>query len=599
MPTNKNVSIKYTSRDFESIKEDLIEHAKRYYPNSYRDFSAASFGSLMFDTVAYVGDILSYYLDYHVNESFIDTSLEFDNVRKHARAMGYKFSGVPSSFGTVSLFILCPSNSDGTAPDLNYLPILKAGSVFSTDSGATFILTEDVDFSSETSDYVAARFDETTNLTSYYAVRNYAQVHSGILNAAEADLTDTTFEQFRRVRVGDSNVSEIISVEDAEGNKYYEVEHLSQEVVMVETTNPEAFNDGVRSILKPYSTTRRFVLEQDDTGTYLQFGFGSEDVDDGGLIDPSRVALKMQGKNYISSKSFDPTKLISTNKLGISPYNTTLRIVYRTNSAEGTNLSVNELNTVAAANFVFKDLALLTTGQTAFVRNSLEVNNDEPITSISPDISVEELKQRAKSSFASQGRAVTKVDYESLVYNMPPKFGSITRANIINDPSSTNRKISLYLISQNKLGHLSQTNQVTKNNIRNWLSQYKSLNDQIEIYDPKIINFEIEFTVMVDKRYNQEIVLRNCINHVKTLMQDKFYIGEPLYLTRVYNTLNRIEGVDDVRSVKIYNKTGNGYSNVSLDMEKILSRDGTYYKTPENSILELKYPDENIKGIAK
>tara|TARA_B100002019_G_scaffold89879_1_gene77724 strand:+ start:123 stop:1922 length:1800 start_codon:yes stop_codon:yes gene_type:complete len=599
MPINKNVSIKYTSRDFESIKQDLLEHAKRYYPNSYKDFSAASFGSLMFDTVAYAGDILSYYLDYHVNESFLDTSLEFDNVRKHARAMGYKFSGTPSSFGTVSLFILCPSNSDGTAPDFNYLPILKAGSIFSTDNGSTFILSEDVDFSSETSDYVAARFDETTNLTTYYAVRNYAQVHSGILNAAEADLTNTTFEQFRRVRVGDSNVSEILSVEDSEGNKYYEVEHLSQEVVMVETTNPEVFNDGVRSILKPFSTTRRFVLEQDDTGTYLQFGFGSEDVDDGGLIDPSRVALKMQGKNYISSKSFDPTKLITTNKLGISPYNTTLRIVYRTNSPEGTNLSANELNSVVATNFIFKDLSLLTDAQTSFVQNSLEVNNDEPITSIDIDISVDELKQRAKSSFASQGRAVTKIDYESLVYTMPPKFGSVTRANIINDPSSTNRKIALYVISQNKDGHLSPTGQVTKNNIKRWLSQYKSLNDQIEIFDPKIINFEVEFTVMVDKRYNQEVVLRNCIEHVNLLMRDKFYIAEPLYLTRIYNTLNRVEGVDDVRNVKVYNKTGNGYSSVSIDMEKILSRNGTYYKTPQNCILELKYPNENIKGIAK
>jgi hypothetical protein len=93
MPKNKNVAVKYTSRDFESIKEDLVEYAKRYYPDGYRDFSAASFGSLVLDTVAYTGDILSYYLDYHVNESFLDTSLEFENIRKHARAFGYKFAG--------------------------------------------------------------------------------------------------------------------------------------------------------------------------------------------------------------------------------------------------------------------------------------------------------------------------------------------------------------------------------------------------------------------------------------------------------------------------------------------------------------------------
>ena len=146
MPKNKNIAIKYTSRDFESIKEDLVQHAKRYYSDGYRDFSEASFGSMILDTVAYTGDILSYYLDYHVNESFLDTSLEFDNIRKHARALGYKFAGAPSSYGTVSLFILCPANTDGTAPDRTYLPILKAGSSFSSSDGGNFILSPDRDW---------------------------------------------------------------------------------------------------------------------------------------------------------------------------------------------------------------------------------------------------------------------------------------------------------------------------------------------------------------------------------------------------------------------------------------------------------------------
>lgn len=597
MPKNNNVSVKYTSREFESIKEDLIQYAKRYYPDNYRDFSEASFGSLILDTVAYTGDILSYYLDYHVNESFLDTSLEFENVRKHARSLGYKFAGAPSSFGVVSLYILCPANTDGTAPDTRYLPILKAGTSFSTPDGGSFILTEDIDFSSNTTDVVAARF--ANGLTTYFAVRNYGQVHSGVLNLAKIDLSNSIFEKFKKVRVGDANISEIISVEDSEGNKYYEVEHLSQEVVFVDTTNKNAENDGVRSILKPYTTTRRFVLEQDDTGTYLQFGFGSEDIDDGGLTDPSRVALKMQGKNYISSKSFDPTKLISTNKLGISPYNTELSVIYRSNSAQLTNVAANSINQINSKRFVFQDVSALTNSQRAFVESSLEVSNEDPITSINVDISVEELKQRAKSRFASQNRAVTKQDYESLIYNMPPKYGAITRANIINDPSSTNRKLSLYLISQDNNGYLAETNSVTKNNVKNWLNQYRSLNDQIEIYNPKIINFAIDFVVAVDKKFSQDIVVRNCISEVKNMFSDKLYIGEPIYLSRIYSILNRVDGVIDVRKVNIINKTGGIYSNITLDMDKILSKDGTFFMTPQNCIMELKYPDEDIKGIAK
>jgi hypothetical protein len=599
MPKNKNIAVKYTSRDFESIKEDLVQYAKRYYPDGYRDFSAASFGSLVLDTVAYTGDILSYYLDYHVNESFLDTSLEFDNIRKHARALGYKFAGAPSSFGTVSLFILCPANTDGTAPDETYLPILKAGASFTTTDGGNFILSEDVDFSSEASDIVAARFNSTTGATTYFAVRNYGQIQSGVLNIATVDLSNSAFERFKKVRVGAPNISQIISVYDAEGNRYYEVDNLSQEVVFVETTNQNAMVDGVRSILKPYATTRRFTVEQDDTGTYLQFGFGSEDIDDGGITDPSRVALKMQGKDNITSKSFDPTKLISTNKLGISPFNTELSIVYRSNSPQSTNVAANSINNVGAKSFIFEDITVLTTSQRQFVENSLEVNNDDPITSINIDISTEELKQRAKSYYAAQNRAVTKQDYESLIYNMPPQYGAVTRANIVNDPSSTNRKLSLYVISQDNNGILEQTNSVTKNNIKNWINQYKSMNDQIDIYDPKIVNFRIEFMVMTDKRFSQDSVLRECIDEVKKLYADKMYIGEPLYVTRVYEILNRVDGVVDVRKVKVFNKTGGAYSNVSLDMDKILSRDGTFFHTPQNSILELRFPDEDIKGIAK
>lgn len=599
MPKNKNTIIKYTSRDFESIKADLIEYTKRYYPNTHRDFSEASFGSLMMDIVSYTGDILSYYLDYHVNESFLDTSVEFDNIRKHARALGYKFAGIPSSYGIVSLFILCPANTDGTAPDTSYLPILKAGATFSSTSGGNFSLTEDVDFNDSKNDIVAARFDATTGATTYFAVRAYGQVKSGTTQLAKVDLSNSTFEKFKRVRVGGPNISEIISVYDSSGNRYYEVDHLSQEVVFVDTTNQDAETDGVRSILKPYATSRRFTVEQDNTGTYLQFGFGSESEDDGGLTDPSRIALQMSGKNYISSKSFDPAKMISTNKLGISPYNTELSIIFNSNTAEGTNVAANSINTVVGKQFVFKDLSVLTNSQRSFVQNSLEINNDDPITSIDVDVSVEELKQRAKSYYAMQNRAVTKQDYESLVYNMPGKFGAVTRANIINDPSSSNRKISLYVISQDNNGYLAQTNGTIKNNLKNWLNQYKSLNDQIEIYDPKIVNFGIEFVAMIDKRYSQDSVMQECVKEIRNLFADKMYIGEPLYITRIYDVLNNVDGVIDTRKVTISNKTGSSYSSISFDMSKILSKDGTYFKTPDNVILELKYPNLDIKGTVK
>jgi len=600
MPKSKNINIKYTSREFESIKDDLIDHAKRYYPNTYRDFSKPSFGSMVLDSVAYVGDVLSYYLDYHVNESFIDTALEFDNVRKHARALGYNYTGIPTTYGILDFYVLVPSNAEGTAPDLSYLPILKAGSVFNSNNGGNFILTEDVIFNKASNEFRAARFNSGTGATTFFAVKATGQIESGILLSSTADLTGMTFERFRRVRVGGSNVTNIISVVDSEGNRYYEVDNLAQETILKETTNPDALTDGVRSIIKPFIATRRFTVVRDDTGTYLQFGFGSDEEDPTAVVDPSKIALKMHGKNNITLSSFDPTQLIKTNKLGVSPYNTNLSIVYKSNDAGAINAGANTITSVSSAIFEFRDLANLNSKQVSEVRASLECSNPMPITSIEEStITVQEIKQRAKASFASQSRAVTKQDYESLVYNMPPKFGAVKRANIVNDPSSTNRRISLYVVSEDDTGALEVANSVTKNNIKNWLSSYKSLNDVIDIMDAIIVNFKIDFYAVSDSRYDNSQVLFECIEAIKSYFLEPLYIGEPLYLTRIYEILNRIDGVVDVKNVKISNTSGGIYAPTSLNMKQLLSKDGTYYKVPKNVILELKYPSLDIKGTIK
>ena len=419
MPKKKITPIKYTSRDFESIKKDLQDHAKRYYPNRVNDFSKASFASFVIDSVAYAGDILSYYIDYQANESFLDTSIEFENIRKHAASLGFNFSGIANSYGTVSLFVLIPANSDGTAPDTSYYPTLKRGAEFRASNGANFILTEDVDFSDARNEVVAARFNDSTGATTFFAVRAYGQVVSGKFQRSVIDLTNETFSRFRRVNIGGPNISEIFSVVDTEGNKYYEVDYLSQETVFLETTNRNAASDGVRSILKPYIAPRRFVVQQDDTGTFLQFGYGSEEDDTTGLVEPSKVAIQMHGKRHITDRSFDPTQLLRTNKLGVSPSGTKLTVVYKINDITSTNVPANGVNSVRNATFLFPDRDSLSQNLISDVESSLEVNNSEPIVGDTSGISNEELKVRAKDYYATQNRAVTKQDYESLCYNMP------------------------------------------------------------------------------------------------------------------------------------------------------------------------------------
>jgi phage-related baseplate assembly protein len=596
MSKQKKTPIKYTSRDFDTIRQDLIEHAKRFYPNEWKDFSKSTINSLLVDSVAYVGDVLSFYLDYQANESFLDTAIEFNNVRKHARALGFKYAGAPSTHGTISLFCLVPANQDGTAPDFDYMPVLKKGATFSSSSGAVFMLTEDVDFGDLSNEIVAARFDNATGATTSFAVKTYGQISSGQLSRATVDLTNSSFERFKRVRVGGDNVVEILSVTDSDGNNYYEVDNLSQEVVFEETTNRNASADGVRNILKPFSAARRFVVEQDDTGTYLQFGFGSEDSDEEELVDPAKVAIKMHGKSYVSNFRFDPSKLVGTTKLGISPSGTKLSIILKTNDAASVNVVVNVVMNVQDARFVFPSEIGLNQGKKSGVISSLEITNEEPIVGATEQITTEELKQRAKGYYATQSRAVTRQDYESMVYNMPNKYGIIKRVSVINDPSASNRRMAIYVISEDQNGKLISASSSLKTNMKNWISQYKAMNDVVDIYDAKIVNFGIDYKVVLDSRFRDANIIGRCNAALQDYFSNQLYIGEPIYITRLYSILGKVEGVADVKTVRVMQKRGADYSSVNINFDDAMSSDGSYIMTPKNAIMELKYPNRDIKG---
>jgi len=591
--------IKYTSRDFDSIKSDLVDHAKRYYPNSYNDFREGSFGSLMFDSVAYVGDILSFYLDYQVNESFLETSIEYDNVRRHARRYGYNFYGRPSAYGIATFYVLIPAASSGLGPDSNYLLRIKTGTKLSSTTGATFVVTEDIDFGDPKNEVVVARVDETTGRPTYYAIRATGQIKSGTL--FRTNLSIGAFKRFRRERIGPSSINEIISVYDSEGHRYYQVDYLSQNTVFIEATNKNAAADGVRSLLKPFVVPRRFIIEQDSTGTYMVFGFGSDDESSTQLnvADPSSVALKLTGRNYVTDTAFDPTKLLDTNKLGVAPQNTTLTIVYGANDSDDVNVPSDSVNSLKDLIFEYPDDTLVTTSQSSFVINSLEVNNDQRIIGNTPTPSTDEIRIRSYGAYAAQNRTVTREDYESYVYLMPPKFGSIKRASVVNDPSSSNRRLSLYLISTDNDGNLSLANDTIKQNVKTWLNRNKMLNDSIDIYDPYIINIGFTFFISADSTYDKQIVLNDCFNALNNMFGDKLYIGEPLYIANIYKELNKLDGVIDVQNVVFNIKNAANYASSPISLNELISDDGTFLKAPKNSILEIKFPNLDIKGVAR
>ena len=591
--------IRYTSRDFDSIKSDLVDHAKRYYPNSYNDFREGSFGSLMFDSVAYVGDILSFYLDYQVNESFLETSVEYDNVRRHARRYGYNFYGRPSAYGIATFYVLIPAAASGLGPDSNYLLRIKTGTKLSSTTGATFVVTEDIDFGDPKNEVVVARVDDTTGRPTYYAVRATGQIKSGTLFRTNIAIGD--FKRFRRERIGPSSINEIVSVFDSEGHRYYQVDYLSQNTVFIEVTNKNAASDGVRSLLKPFVVPRRFTIEQDSTGTYMVFGFGSDDESDTqiNVADPSSVALKLTGRNYVTDTAFDPTKLLDTNKLGVAPQNTTLTIVYGANDSDDVNVPSDSVNSLKDLIFEYPDDTLIDAGQSSFVINSIEVNNDQRIVGNTPTPSTDEIRIRSYGAYAAQNRTVTREDYESYVYLMPPKFGSIKRASVVNDPSSSNRRLSLYLVTEDNDNNLVLANDTIKQNVKTWLNRNKMLNDSIDIYDPYIINIGFTFFISVDSTYDKQVVLNNCFNTLNNMFGDKLYISEPLYVANIYKELNKLDGVIDVQNVVFNIKNTANYASSPISLDELMSDDGTFLKTPKNAILEIKFPSLDIKGVAR
>tara|TARA_Y100001938_G_scaffold150440_1_gene241358 strand:- start:3271 stop:5067 length:1797 start_codon:yes stop_codon:yes gene_type:complete len=589
----KLLPIDYTHRDFDTIQQDLLEIAERFYPDSFQDFSEASFGAMMLDAVSYVGDQLSFYLDYNVNESFLDTSYQYTNVVRHGAILGYKFSGRPSTYGKVAMYLLVPASSTGMGPNTAYIPILKRGTTFSSESAQSFVLTENVDFASPRNTFVTARVDATTGAPTYYAIKAYGNVVSGQFGQERVPIG--SFERFKRVTLQTPNVSEIISVFDSEGNEYYEVDYLVQDMIFKDIANSNFKNDNVPSIIKPTLVSRKFITQFARDKVTLQFGSGKMGPNDI-VANPQNVAVDVFGKTYVTTTTFDPTRLSQNESFGIVPVNTTLIVTFRTTNGTNSNTAANTLNTVVSSNVAFKNAQNLISSRITEVKNSLEVTNEEPISGDVTYPTTKEIKQRVYDTFPTQNRAVTQADYENLAYRMHPKFGAIKRVSVQKDSDSQKRNLNMYVVSEDTAGKLALANPTIKNNLKTWINQYRMINDTVDILDPYILNFGVEFVVKPLKMADKFVVLENCTDALRKHFSQPLFIGEALYISDIYEVLKNVTGVLDVIKVKVYTKSGGSYSTAAINIQENISPDGSYVSVPKNAIMELKYPDVDITG---
>ena len=593
---NVKPAIKYTSREFDTIKQDLVQYARRYYPEVYRDFNEASFGSLMLDTVSYVGDVLSFYLDYQVNETFLDTAAEFSNVIRLSKQLGYKYRGVPSATGVCSFYSIIPTNDVGLGPNTDYLPILKKGSTMSSGDGTSFILDEDVFFNDPNNLIVAARVSDATGVPTSYAVKAHGKIVSGEISRERIPIGN--FTKFRKVALSSNNLTEILSVVDDEGHEYYEVDYLSQNVVYRAVTNRGADNESVSAVMKPYVVPRRFTVERIDGKYYLQFGYGSDsELKTNSVAEPSSITLKMHSRDFIDDTSFDPSKLLDTDKFGVAPANTTLTVTYRKNTTRNTNAKIGSITKMNKTIIEFDDPTKVSSTIVADIRRSVEAYNEEKIVGSVTIPTTEELKRRAFDNFASQNRAVTLQDFEAIAYGMPPKFGSLKRVKVSQDPDSFKRNLNMYVLAEDSNNFLTEANNTLKENLKMWLGNYKMIHDTVDILDGKIVNFGVEFHAVANPEFNKYDVLASAQRVLAGHFSQPSSMGETLYITDIYRLLNKkVRGLIDVKSVKIVPKFAGVYSRTTYDFDDQISADGRYLNVPDNVCLELKFAAKDIKG---
>jgi hypothetical protein len=337
-------------------------------------------------------------------------------------------------------------------------------------------------------------------------------------------------------------------------------------------------------------------MDSTPTGVFLQFGYGSEETPVS-LKDPADVTLQLHGKNYVSDTSFDPSVLNETDKLGVVPANTIITIIYRINTNTNTNAAAGSVNGVASADFQFTNPENLSSTKRNQVIGSLSVLNEEAILGNVTLVSSNEIKNRALGHFAAQYRAVTKQDYINIAYNMPSKYGKLKRCSIELDSDSYNqRNLNMYVISEDTDGNLIESNTALKNNLKTWINQYRMINDTVDILNAKIANVGIDFKAIAFPGANKYDLLNAAVNTLQTVFNKTYYIGEPLLITDVYQTLKTVPDLMDVIDVNVTIKSGASYADSPINIEDAMSADGRYVLAPSDTIFEVKFPNADIAG---
>ena len=607
--------VKYLNRDFSDFRERLIQFSKTYFPNTYNDFSPSSPGMMIIEQSSYVGDVLGFYLDNQFQENFIQFAQQTNNVYELAYMLGYKPKTTGIAQSTIDVYQQLPSKDVGgvMVPDYDYALTINENTTISSNTGGDidFLLQDKIDFSISSSQDPTeiSVYQISGNTPQYYLLKKSRKAISSTISTTSFNFTDPT--QFTTINLEDSNIVKVLDIIDSDGNVWYEVDHLGQEMVYQKTKNtnvndPNNFeNEGeVPYLLKLKKSQRRFATRfTSDKTLQIQFGSGtSSDNDEEIIPNPNNVGLGLTFEQSKLTSAYSPTNFLYTDTYGIAPSNTTLAVRYLTGGGVTSNVSSNTLINLNTSNTNFNNINLNPTTSN-YIFNSLSSNNVDAASGGRGGDSIEEIRQNTLASVASQQRSVTAEDYLVRSLSMPSEYGAISKAfieqpKLTDDQVSTIETLNLYCLTKDVNGYLTQPSSTLKQNLRTYLSQNRIIGDNIEIRDAFIINFTLNFEIIVLPEYNNNEVLLNCVTSLQEHFNiDKWQINQPIFLRDLYTNLDKIEGVQTIKDIKLNNKAGtsSGYSQYSYDFDGA-TQNRVLYPSLDPSIFELKFPQTDIKG---
>jgi hypothetical protein len=609
MATTKK-EIKYINRDFSDFKTRLIEFAKTYFPNTYNDFSEASPGMMFIEQSAYVGDVLSFYIDNQFQENFIQYAQQSNNLYELAYMFGYKPKLSSAAQTTIDFYQQLPSKLVGSeyVPDYDYALTISENSTITSDNGTSFIIQDKIDFSLTSSQDPTeiSIYQVAGNTVQYYLLKKSRNAISSTIVSQTYTFTDPL--PFQTINLNTTNFLKILDITDSDGNLWYEVDHLGQEMVFdsIKNTNINDPNkmDNTPYLLKLKKVARRFATRIiAKNNIQIQFGVGSPDSTTEEITPNSNnVGIGLPFKQDKLTTAYSPTNFLYTGTYGIAPSNTTLTVRYLTGGGVTSNIAANTLTKISPESIKFNLFSLI--DNTAnYIFSSVSVNNPLAASGGNSGDTLEEIRQNTLALVASQKRSVTADDYLIRALSMPSDYGTVSKS-YIEQPKLTDNQVStietlnLYVLSLNSEGKLDYANTTLKNNLRTYMSQYRMIGDNIEIRDAYIINIGINFEIIVLPEYNNNEVLLACITALQTYFNiDNWQLNQPIFLRDLYILLDKIKGVQTVKNISIANKVGTstGYSQYAYDIEGA-TQNQTIYPSLDPSIFEIRYPNSDIKG---